>query len=65
MYHVEPELMEVTKPSSATMVRPLLFLSRMLSPVEIRYWPTELEVAYLIWTVKKAKHLIEASNRPP
>ena len=36
----------------------------MLTPTEAKYWPTELEIAALVWTVKKLRHLIEASHYP-
>ena len=42
-------------------MQPILFLSRQLTSAETRYWPTELEVAGLVWVVKKIRHLIEAS----
>ena len=29
--------------------QPILFLSRLLTDVESRYWPTELEIAGLVW----------------
>ena len=34
----------------------------MLTDVEKNYWPTELEVAGLVWTVKKIRHMIESSK---
>lgn len=43
-------------------IQPILFLSKLLTPAEARYWPTELEVAALVWVVKKLRHLIEASH---
>ena len=39
----------------------ILFLSRLLSDAETRYWPTELEIAGIVWVVKKIRHMIEAS----
>lgn len=45
-------------------VEPILFLSRMLTSAETRYWPTGLEVACLVWMVKKIRHMIEASDHP-
>jgi hypothetical protein len=39
-------------------VQPILFLSKLLTDAEIRYWPTELEVACLVWTVKKISHTV-------
>lgn len=43
-------------------LQPILFLSRQLKPAETRYWPTELEMAGIVWVVKKIRHLIEAST---
>ena len=34
-------------------VQPILFLSRVLKDAEKKYWPTELEVAGLVWTIIK------------
>ena len=44
-------------------VEPVLFLSKTLNPAESRYWPTELEVACLVWTVRRIRHLIESSKQ--
>ena len=43
-------------------IRPIMFLSRLLTTAERNYWPTELEVACLVWTVRKIRHLIESSK---
>jgi hypothetical protein len=45
-------------------IEPIMFLSRMLSPAETRYWPTELEVAGLVWVLRKIRHLVESSKLP-
>ena len=42
----------------------ILFLSKSLNGAELRYWPTELEVAGLVWTVRKIRHLIDSSPLP-
>lgn len=47
-----------------TDVQPILFLSCLLTPAETRYWPTELEITRLVWTVRKTRHLIEAATNP-
>ena len=60
IYHSKIEKL----PISSTSVEPILFLSRMLTPAESRYWLKELEVACLVWTVKKIRHMIEASDHP-
>ena len=40
----------------------VMFLSRLLTDAERNYWPTELEVAGLVWAVRKIRHLIESSK---
>ena len=45
-------------------VEPILFLSKLLTEAESRYWPTELEIAALVWAVKKVRHLVEATDQP-
>ena len=47
-----------------TDIEPIMFLSRMLTSAEERYWPTELEMAGLVWVVRRARHIIEASQHP-
>lgn len=47
-----------------TKLEPVLFLSKTLSSAERRYWPTELEVACLVWTVKRVRWMIEACEQP-
>ena len=36
----------------------------MLTTAKKRYWPTELEVAGLVWAIRKLRQLIEASQIP-
>ena len=43
-------------------IEPILFLSRMLSAAESRYWPTELEVAGLVWTIKKVCYIVASTT---
>ena len=45
-------------------IEPIMFLSRTLTSAERNYWPTELEIAGFVWTVKKVRHLIESSVKP-
>jgi hypothetical protein len=45
-----------------TLERPICFLSKRLNKHEMNYWPTELEVAGLVWTVRKMRHLIDDSK---
>jgi hypothetical protein len=43
--------------------KPICFLSKRLNRHEQNYWPTELEVAGLVWTVRKIRHLVEDSEK--
>jgi hypothetical protein len=70
IYHVNGELnylgskTDKKTPPPRTLVEPIMFLSRLLNIHEQRYWPTELEVACLIWVLRKVRHLVEASKHP-
>ena len=41
--------------------RPVLYLSRLLSKYEVNYWPTELEIAGIVWVLQKTRHMMEGS----
>ena len=45
-------------------IEPIMFLSRLLTAAEKNYWPTELEMAGLVWTIKKVRHLVQSSESP-
>ena len=45
-----------------TLMETIIFLSRMLTSAEKNYWPTELEIAGFVWTIKKVRHLVESSK---
>jgi hypothetical protein len=45
-----------------TLERPICFLSKRLNRHERNYWPTELEVAGLVWRVRKIRHLVDDSS---
>ena len=63
VYHVEGDPADGDFPR--TKVQPIMFLSRCLNGAEKNYWPTELEVAGIVWVVRKIRHMIEASECPP
>ena len=44
-------------------VEPIMFLSRLLAQAERNYWPTELEIAGIVWVLKKVRHMIESSKQ--
>ncbi|KAJ5977319.1 hypothetical protein N7501_000661 [Penicillium viridicatum] len=62
IYHTKPGFThkDVSKPPPTTEVQPIMFLSRLLTDAEKNYWPTELEVSALCWTLRKVRHLVEA-----
>ena len=41
-------------------IESILFFSRLLIDVEIKYWSIELELVDIIWVLKKIKHLIDS-----
>ena len=40
-----------------------MFLSRLLKDAETRYWPTEMEIAGIVWVLTKIRHLVEAAPK--
>ena len=42
-----------------------MFLSRCLNDAKRNYWPTELEVAGIIWVVKKTRYMLESNLKAP
>lgn len=50
IYHLKENLATGEYPMRKV-VEPILFLSQLLNPVEIRYWPTELELADIVWVL--------------
>ncbi len=59
-YHIRDGNSKATPHS----VMPIIFLSKCLTPAQSRYWPTELEVAGLLWVVRRLHHMIRASLTP-
>lgn len=69
LYHVlgDPKVTTIMKDGKTaqfpkTAIQPILFLSKRLSILESHYWPTELEVARLVWVVKKTRHFFEVGQ---
>lgn len=54
----------ITDNPSRAKTQPILFLSKTLSSAERHYWPTELEVACLVWTMKRIRWMVEACEKP-
>ena len=62
IYHSTDEMSNGDPPKQKSQ-QSILFLSRLLTNAETRYWPTELEIAGIVWVVKKIRHMIEASHQ--
>ena len=65
VYHVKGD----PDPQKATDIRkldiqPIMFLSKLLLTAESHYWPTELEMAGLVWAIKKLRHLVDSTVKP-
>lgn len=64
VYHVRGDPPDgVAYPRTA--VQPIMFLSKCLNNAEKNYWPTELEVAGIVWVIRKIRHLVESTEVPP
>lgn len=46
---------------SRKLERPVTYISKMLNKHEVHYWPTELEIAGIVWTIQKLCHLVEGT----
>ncbi|RWA03570.1 hypothetical protein EKO27_g11536 [Xylaria grammica] len=65
VFHLQPNAeWHPGKVMSSTDVQPVMFLSRSLTHPELRYGPSELEVACLVWAVKKLRTVIGSSRDP-
>ena len=64
MYHMQDDenesLDHITK-ENHNKIQSILFLSKLLTDAETWYWSTKLEIACMIWTVKKICHMISES----
>ena len=41
-----------------------MFLSKILSSVKTKYWLIKLKITYLVWILKKIRHIIESTELP-
>ena len=60
VYHISGQVNDGEYPKR-TQVKPVLFLSRLLKDAETRYWPTELELAGIVWVLSKVRHMVESA----
>ncbi len=64
IFHVKEGIKLEGKWPAKAAVEPIMFLSRLLTPAEKNYWPTELEIAGFVWVIKKVRHMVESSRYP-
>lgn len=62
VYHAKGHTKSATEPLKATDIEPIIFLSKQLTAAKTWYWPTELEMAGLVWVIQKLQVLIIDSN---
>ena len=66
IYHVKGDILIIPSAYPALAdIEPIMFLSRCLNSAEKNYWPTELEIAGIVWVVRKIRHMIESTECPP
>ncbi len=61
VYHTKKA--EKNKTPQQKFMKPILFLSQLLTDVKTHYWSMKLKVIKLIWVLKKTHHLIEAAEQ--
>ena len=68
LFTASPEqIAEAMKPCfkfKASNVEPIIFLSRIFTNAEQKYWPTKKELACMVWAIKKTRYLVEAAKYP-
>lgn len=63
IYHFKKNPRRIQKSFSKRQMKPILFLSKMFTETETRYWSTELKMTTLIWTVRRISHMIKSSKQ--
>ena len=60
IYHIkgDPQIIDLSK-VPRTSVQPIMFLSKLLNTAESKYWSIELEVAGIVWVIKKIRYIVE------
>lgn len=63
VYHIKGDPDPAVNGIKRQDIQPILFLSKLLTTAESHYWPTKLETACLVWTVKKVKPFVELAPK--
>ena len=58
MYHSKDN----SAPPKKTSIKPIMFLSQLLTDAETQYWPAELKTAGLAWTIRMVRHYSEVGK---
>ena len=65
LFHLKPDYEWIEgSPIPANQVMPIMFLSKVLTKAETRYGPSELEVACLVWAVRKLRTQLHCCEKP-
>jgi hypothetical protein len=59
VYHVKKDREEITK---FTIIKSIVFLSKIFILAKKRYWSTKLKIVAIVWVVKKLHHMIRATK---
>ena len=63
LYYIKKKhVVEVDKFSSRHAIESILFLSRLITNVETRYWLTKLKIVDIVWILKKTRHIVKIFN---
>ena len=64
IYHVKKNMKRRNHPPIRNNVLLIMFLSKILSEAETRYWSTEFKMTAFVWTVRKLRLMIFSSDHP-
>ena len=60
VYHVKSDFTEI---SVQSIIQLIIFLLKLLSDAEFKYWSTELEMMTLVWTIHKIRQMMKTIIR--
>lgn len=60
-YHVKGDPRDTAAIKAGT-IQPICFLSKVLSSAEKNYWPTELELACLVWGIRRLSPIVRSAQ---
>ena len=61
IFHVKDDIVSIDDYFSRSSIQSILFLNRLLTVVEIKYWFIELKIVEFVWVLKKIRHMIKSS----